>query len=309
MELGIRTGSGGSRLAWGWEGARRQDGHRDRRPCPGAAGGRSRSGPGAGAEPGGAARAGALPGPGQGRTAALSSCRRGAGAGTGRGAGTRRAGPGTPRSRRARSAARSAPRAVAALELGHPRGHRSPPGENIARLPLPRGPGGFPPAVPPGAPATASLQPRGAAVVPGQARTRAALSSFLPCSGTPSRAACLSHSTSLPRHPQGVAHLTPARRGGSCLGGKRLQKRKPRNAPTGRCRASQRREGPQGNSCKGARATSELVSRDKGANPARRGPSLRGKGVARVSPPGPACGGASPPVSQGEEHELTATKA
>ncbi|XP_051652627.1 myosin IC heavy chain-like, partial [Manacus candei] len=53
------------------------------------------------------------------------------------------------------------------------------------------------------------------------------------------------------------------------------------------------RDSPKG--CKGARATSELVSRDKGANPARRGPSLRGKGVARVSPPGPACGGASPP--------------
>ncbi|XP_051631654.1 skin secretory protein xP2-like [Manacus candei] len=53
------------------------------------------------------------------------------------------------------------------------------------------------------------------------------------------------------------------------------------------------RDSPEG--CKGARATSELVSRDKGANPARRGPSLRGKGVARVSPPGPACGGASPP--------------
>ncbi|XP_051641696.1 collagen alpha-1(III) chain-like [Manacus candei] len=58
------------------------------------------------------------------------------------------------------------------------------------------------------------------------------------------------------------------------------------------------RDSPKG--CKGARATSELVSRDKGANPARRGPSLRGKGVARVSPPGPACGGASPPGERSE---------
>ncbi|XP_051632175.1 SH3 and multiple ankyrin repeat domains protein 1-like [Manacus candei] len=57
----------------------------------------------------------------------------------------------------------------------------------------------------------------------------------------------ITHSSSLPCHPEGAAHLTPARRGRSCLGGKWLQERKPRNAPTGRCRASQRREGPQGN--------------------------------------------------------------
>ncbi|XP_064516099.1 uncharacterized protein LOC135416706 [Pseudopipra pipra] len=53
------------------------------------------------------------------------------------------------------------------------------------------------------------------------------------------------------------------------------------------------RDSPNG--CKGARATSELISRDKGAKRAQRDPSLRGKGVGRVSPPGPACGGASPP--------------
>ncbi|XP_039240289.1 uncharacterized protein LOC114003799 [Pipra filicauda] len=37
-------------------------------------------------------------------------------------------------------------------------------------------------------------------------------------------------SSSLPCHPEGAAPLTPARRGRSCLGGKRLQERKPRNA-------------------------------------------------------------------------------
>ncbi|XP_027488026.1 collagen alpha-1(III) chain-like [Corapipo altera] len=67
------------------------------------------------------------------------------------------------------------------------------------------------------------------------------------------------------------------------------------------------RDSPNG--CKGVRAASELISRDKGANRVRRDPSLPGKGVGRVSPPGPACGAASPPVSQGEEQELTATKA
>ncbi|XP_039240280.1 collagen alpha-1(III) chain-like isoform X2 [Pipra filicauda] len=36
--------------------------------------------------------------------------------------------------------------------------------------------------------------------------------------------------SSLPCHPEGAAPLTPARRGRSCLGGKRLQERKPRNA-------------------------------------------------------------------------------
>ncbi|XP_039244009.1 proline-rich proteoglycan 2-like [Pipra filicauda] len=126
------------------------------------------------------------------------------------------------------------------------------------------------------------LRPRGAGALPGQGRTGAAAASFLPCSGTPSRAARLSPrpcvcpqaapgagadraagraqaapgsacgtsaiapSSSLPCHPEGAAPLTPARRGRSCLGGKRLQQRKPRNVPTGRCRASQRREGPQG---------------------------------------------------------------
>ncbi|XP_051651002.1 uncharacterized protein LOC127474377 [Manacus candei] len=45
--------------------------------------------------------------------------------------------------------------------------------------------------------------------------------------------------------------------------------------------------------CKGAGTTS--LSKDKEAKRVRRDPSLRGKGVARVSPPGPACGGASPP--------------
>ncbi|XP_027568222.1 collagen alpha-1(I) chain-like [Pipra filicauda] len=53
------------------------------------------------------------------------------------------------------------------------------------------------------------------------------------------------------------------------------------------------RDSPNG--CKGARVTSELICRDKGAKRVRRDPSLRGKGVGRVSPPGPACGGASPP--------------
>ncbi|XP_039242812.1 proline-rich proteoglycan 2-like [Pipra filicauda] len=93
---------------------------------------------------------------------------------------------------------------------------------------------------------------------PGQGRTGAAAPSFLPCSGTPSRAARLSpcpcvcpqaapgagadraagraqaapssacgtsgiaDSSSLPCHPEGAALLTPARRGRSCLGGKRL---------------------------------------------------------------------------------------
>ncbi|XP_039241962.1 uncharacterized protein LOC113982145 isoform X5 [Pipra filicauda] len=62
---------------------------------------------------------------------------------------------------------------------------------------------------------------------------------------------------------------------------------------SGRC-SGPVRDSPSG--CKGARATSELVSRDKGAKRVRRDPSLRGKGVGRVSLPGPACGGASPPA-------------
>ncbi|XP_064499541.1 uncharacterized protein LOC135408149 isoform X2 [Pseudopipra pipra] len=51
----------------------------------------------------------------------------------------------------------------------------------------------------------------------------------------------ITDSSSLPCHPEGAAHLTPARRGRPCLGGKRLQGRKPRNAPTGWCCASQKR--------------------------------------------------------------------
>ncbi|XP_039241958.1 collagen alpha-1(I) chain-like isoform X1 [Pipra filicauda] len=189
-------------------------------------------------------------------------------------------------------AALPAPPATSELpRSGTPEATAALPGRTSPACPFPAAPAGSRPQCPPGtralgptgAPAAGSLQPRGPGVVPGQGKTRAALSSFLPCSGTPSRAACLSpcpwvcpqaapgagtdraagraqaapssacgtsaiaYSSSLPSHPEGAAHLTPARRGRSCLGGKRLQERKPRNAPTGRCRASQRTEGPQGN--------------------------------------------------------------
>ncbi|XP_050189624.1 translation initiation factor IF-2-like isoform X1 [Myiozetetes cayanensis] len=112
---------------------------------------------------------------------------------------------------------------------------------------------------------------------PCRGREERFLSSFLPCSGTPSGAArlspcpcvcpqaapgagadraaaraqagpasafataAISHSDSLACDPEAAAHLTAARRARSCLAGKGLQERKPTNAPSGRCGASHRR--------------------------------------------------------------------
>ncbi|XP_050170157.1 uncharacterized protein LOC126639434 [Myiozetetes cayanensis] len=59
--------------------------------------------------------------------------------------------------------------------------------------------------------------------------------------------AAISHSDSLAYDPEAAAHLTAARRTGSCLAGKGLQERKPTNAPSGRCGASHRRQGARGN--------------------------------------------------------------
>ncbi|XP_050192680.1 collagen alpha-2(I) chain-like [Myiozetetes cayanensis] len=123
-----------------------------------------------------------------------------------------------------------------------PRDHRIPPGENVVLLrnSSARGKGGS------GALRGSGHVPAPAAAAPGAGADCAAgraqagpTSAF----GT----AVISNSNSFPCDPETATHLAAARSGRWCLRGKRLQERKLKNAPIRRCRASQRREGPQGN--------------------------------------------------------------
>ncbi|XP_064515813.1 collagen alpha-2(I) chain-like [Pseudopipra pipra] len=255
--------------------------------------------------------------------------------------------PGRPRDPRGRVA--PAPPAGSELPpLAHPRGHRTPPGENIARLPLRRGRGGFPPAGPPGNEGSRARRGSGHGPSPaagsrgsaGAGKNGGSRSLVPPTLRDPEQS-CLSVPVSL--YGEGPAWEGNGYRGGNQetlqLDGAARVKRgaRPQRNTVRKCAfirslhepfaATGRRErgrlgcarlgtgtnssllcsgrfsGPvrdSPNGCKGARATSELVSRDKGANRVRRIPSLRGKGVGRVSPPGPACGGASPPEPAGQ---------
>ncbi|XP_051626547.1 collagen alpha-1(I) chain-like, partial [Manacus candei] len=181
---------------------------------------------------------------------------------------------------------RSSSRSGTPEDIAHPPHRRTSPASPFLNTPggsRPQGPPGTRALGPAGAPATGPLRPRGAGAFRGREERgqplprssrapgpRAELARLSPCpcvrpqaapgagadraagwaQAAPSSACgtwAIAHSSSLPCHPEGAAHLTPARRGRSCLGRKRLQERKPRNAPTGRCRASQRREGPQAN--------------------------------------------------------------
>ncbi|XP_039247215.1 collagen alpha-1(I) chain-like isoform X2 [Pipra filicauda] len=293
MELGIGTDTGGSGLAWGWEGARHRDGHREpgSPPVPRRRGREEplRAGRWGRARRGRSGRGSAGARPGQNGGAFLGQTRSRGWDRPGRGdtPGRPRDPPIPPGPQRRPHPPRDRSSSLSGTpEATAPPLHR----RTSPASPFPAAPGGSRSQGPPGTrglgpawvPAAGPLRPRGAGALPGQGRTGAAAPSFLPCSGTPSRAVRLSPcpcvcpqaapgagadraaaraqaapssacgtsaiapSSSLPCHPEGAAHLTPARRRRSCLGGKRLQRRKPRNAPTGRCRASQRREEPQG---------------------------------------------------------------